>query len=727
MFNAVNNSQLLTLGIQDGVILRGIASHEKAGKPSSEQVRHAASAEFAMAGFLIDPDNLLGMGTGEVAQCLEAAREVTGSNRCYRTLFPGFPEKVAATDTATLVIHQIIHYFSYGTWGVMGDTHRWDNEDISVILSNARHLGVKDVREYAQETFLKYSRLTRALSDVELRRMELLAEYLPLSNDDTVEALVSMNHRENMVNIAIFIINARAKGDNDADAMVSLLIERVHHIDTVLRLILARYGREETRGRYSGDGFDLAVYHLSDRDASSVRMAFIPHGVRRGIVNAVVRCTGNGGAFRYDLLMARKRLWARVFNAIHAKSLARSSTAWQEAVDVVYDNVPYRTMNSVVKSHMDNGDAIKAVDAYLEARAFSLLVRNAVALTRVASTKKDAQYVASSIEEASKSHRIPLSTLISAYNGVMVNGTGLGSTVTISGHGNIHRESKELPAERKSALLDAISAAMVNQLSKVEAELPDVIGVDDDTPVSISAREASLGDRNMEKGERVSLPEDGDAIRLFTHWRNGNYAYVDLDLGVTLVDADFSQSRVITWDNSYYDSSRALAVYSGDITSAPGEKGASEFIDVNIDNAVNHGYRYAIHSVYSYSGQKMCSVDHISGAMIRSGVGDKGDVFDGRTVSTAFTSTADARGIAGFAIDLETRELIWLDINSSGFVGAYSSATSGELLPRIKAEMLAPKLTRGQLMRLLAASHGVPVSDEPVDRELLDNVMHITR
>ena len=309
----------------------------------------------------------------------------------------------------------------------------------------------------------------------------------------------------------------------------------------------------------------------------------------------------------------------------------------------------------------------------------------------------------------------------------MVNGTGLGSTVTIAGHGNIHRESKELPAERKNALLDAISAAMVSQLSKVETELPDVIGVDDDTPVSISAREASLGDRNMEKGERVSLPEDGDTIRLFTHWRNGNQGRVDLDLGVTLVDADFSQSRVITWDNFYYDSSRALAVYSGDITSAPGEEGASEFIDVNIDNAMNHGCRYAIHSVYSYSGQKMCNVDHISGAMIRSGVGDKGDVFDGRTVSTAFTSTADARGIAGFAIDLETRELIWLDINSSSSVSAYSSATSEELLPRIKAEMLAPKLTRGQLMRLLAASHGIPVSDEPVDRELLDNVMHITR
>lgn len=727
MFNAVNNSQLLTLGIQDGVILRGIASHEKAGKPSSEQVRHAASAEFAMAGFLVNPDDFLGMSTEEVSKGIEAAREVTGGNRCYRTLFPGFPERVAATETATLVIHQILHYFSYGTWGVMGNTHRWDNEDISVILSNARHLGVKDVREYAQETFLKYSRLTRALSDVELRRMELLAEYLPLSNDDVVDTLVSMNHRENMVNIAIFIINARSKSNSDANAMVSLLIEKTNHIDTVLRLILAGYGREETRGRYSGDGFDLAVHHLSDRDASSVRMAFIPHGVRRGIVNAVVRCTGNGGAFRYDLLVARKRLWARVFNAIHAKSLARSSDRWQGAVDVVYGNVEYNTMNSVVKTHMDSGEVVKAVDAYLEARAFSLLVRNAVALTRVASAKKDAQYVANSIEEASVSHRIPLSTLVSAYNGVMVNGTGLGSTVTIAGHGNIHRESKELPAERKNALLDALSAAMVNQLSKVDIELPDTIGVNDDTPVPTSAREASYSDRNMEKGERVSLPEDGDTIRLFTHWRNGNQGRVDLDLGVTLVDSDFSKSHVITWNSFWDDDSRALAVYSGDITDAPGKKGVSEFIDVNIDNAVNHGYRYAIHSVYSYSGQKMCNVDHISGAMIRSGFGEKGDVFDSRTVSTAFTSAADTRSIAGFAIDLETRELIWLDINSSGSVGAYSSATSEELLPRIKAEMLAPKLTRGQLMLLLAASHGVPVSDEPVDRELLDNVMHITR
>lgn len=77
-------------------------------------------------------------------------------------------------------------------------------------------------------------------------------------------------------------------------------------------------------------------------------------------------------------------------------------------------------------------------------------------------------------------------------------------------------------------------------------------------------------------------------------------------------------------------------MHSGDITRAPAPKGASEFIDINIQKLVEMGFRYVVMDVRSYSQIPFDELEEcFAGFMLRENLVSS-EVFEARTVKMKF-------------------------------------------------------------------------------------------
>ena len=102
--------------------------------------------------------------------------------------------------------------------------------------------------------------------------------------------------------------------------------------------------------------------------------------------------------------------------------------------------------------------------------------------------------------------------------------------------------------------------------------------------------------------------------------------------------------------------------YSGDQTS--GYNGGSEYFDVDLEAFIaeypNAEYLVFCNNVYSGVPFSRCLCK--AGYMDRD-ILDSGEVFEPRTVSTSFRITCDSTFAYLFGIDLQTKELVWLNVS----------------------------------------------------------------
>ena len=92
----------------------------------------------------------------------------------------------------------------------------------------------------------------------------------------------------------------------------------------------------------------------------------------------------------------------------------------------------------------------------------------------------------------------------------------------------------------------------------------------------------------------MQLPDD-NVIRFFLWWKEGKIdgkatGRVDLDLSATIFRSNWKYMNHISYTN--LKEAKLGCCHSGDITSAP--KGASEFIDIDLEKVRAAGGRYAV-------------------------------------------------------------------------------------------------------------------------------------
>ncbi len=229
----------------------------------------------------------------------------------------------------------------------------------------------------------------------------------------------------------------------------------------------------------------------------------------------------------------------------------------------------------------------------------------------------------------------------------------------------VHNENPEELQKRKSFVKPEIAAAVNEKLfENIKTLLKGRLGkvyIDPDManyalPLQEAASQGGFG--VLAKGTRLKI-DMSKKVRGFTYWEKVN----DIDLSVIGLDNEGKQYE-FSWRTMAGKPSQAI-VYSGDETS--GYNGGSEFFDVDVQlfRKENPNVRYLIFCDNVYSDLNFSQCVCRAGYMIRD-INDSGQIYEPKTVESAFAINCESTFAYLFALDLYSSELIWLNIARSG-------------------------------------------------------------
>lgn len=229
-------------------------------------------------------------------------------------------------------------------------------------------------------------------------------------------------------------------------------------------------------------------------------------------------------------------------------------------------------------------------------------------------------------------------------------------------------------------LLDAAVVAEVVEVVQAELlaragrlERFDVALLDEglkDVTVPFRERHSARALVRVPRGSRLPLPE-GDTLRLFLHWAEPAGLRVDLDLSVVLYDDAWRMAGIC--DYTALRVADGAAIHSGDLTSAPAPLGASEFVDLDLPKLRAAGVRHLVMVVFAYNDVPFDVLnDAFAGFMSRRD--RRGEVFDARTVEQRFDLQGNAKIAIPAVLDVETRTLLWADVNLPPALRFHSAA-----------------------------------------------------
>ena len=205
--------------------------------------------------------------------------------------------------------------------------------------------------------------------------------------------------------------------------------------------------------------------------------------------------------------------------------------------------------------------------------------------------------------------------------------------------------------------------ALVQQYSK-RSPLGNV-WIDDELKnfiIPFSQRSANSTYKSMTRGSRFTLAKSN--VRFFIWWTNTEFGCypVDLDLSVAFYNENWGYVGHVSYTELKNSSLRCY--HSGDITNGGdfGGKGASEFIDVDLDAMLSEGVHYVVPQVYSYSGENFNQVPCTFGWMEREDL-NSGEIYEPTTVENQISLTSTGRISVPLVIDCKERKIIWTDLS----------------------------------------------------------------
>lgn len=689
--------------LRNGIIIR---SSKKRNEPATA-VDYAFVIEMANLGFKVDPEEIRTVNEKDFTKVLKNARKVVGADRDMKPIYPGFPKQVQDLSTLTLLVEQILHYWTNGELlPDYPDVVRAQIPLKDIVRLNPRETKVMTASEAADFFITKLTTDTIALSDND---KEILAGAVDLKTFTIDEATEVIRAAKNGENLQSFVLLAKdkLKSAHSLNEMVQAWVPAVHNVDELLRVVLA-LATEPVENTLTVN-YDQAVRNLDDTWAKTLRMVNISRDSRRVVLN---RLSELSNGYKVDAVIAHRNLWRRVMRMIHPYSLSLDVNA-KKAVDIIHENIEYHTFNSLVEDALTKED-VKTVVDLLSAHQPGNLLRRIVAVLRMVKNDGDANALAVAIVKVA--HKARLTTLVSAYNGVLVANDTHAHITRVAGLHNtlVEKEARIVPEAYLRDVVQAIRDAIVEKLATSTEAPVAPVGIVNDNAVSLVTRDASTSDRSMERGEKFDLSLNDGTIRLFNHWRNNQARSGYIDTGVVILDSELKNLDVITWNS--WAGGRDWATYSGDKLVKPGDE-AVEYIDVDVKKLKKNypDASWAVMTLQSYSGFPLNDVDVIAGVMVRSEP-DSGEVFDPRTLATAFKPSIASLQAVPLAVDLKSGQMVWVDSSSGSTATGMSAVNDTNVGAVLYDEIVRPRLTVGELAELWAEAHGIETVDTPADK-----------
>ena len=207
------------------------------------------------------------------------------------------------------------------------------------------------------------------------------------------------------------------------------------------------------------------------------------------------------------------------------------------------------------------------------------------------------------------------------------------------------------------------------------------------------------------RGQRVPIQADKKTLRVFAYWydERGNQ---DLDMHGFLLGTTGKTFQL--GYNGHHTST--LGCYSGDVRHRRGA--CAEYVDINIEEAINAGYKYFIPVVHNYERGALKDVkDCVTGHMAVE-FAQSNPLWVPANVTQCIKPATESRVVLSGAYDLETKEYIHLDLdwgNFSSYVRGYGSKS---FFKAIESYIELPKLSLYDLLTWHVEARGRNVGKE---------------
>ena len=162
---------------------------------------------------------------------------------------------------------------------------------------------------------------------------------------------------------------------------------------------------------------------------------------------------------------------------------------------------------------------------------------------------------------------------------------------------------------------------------------------------------------SVPKGMRYELKSN--IVRFFVHWIQKDIPE-DLDLHAFLYKSE-NEIDNIGWNTGL---ARTYAVHSGDVLNQSGK--CAEYVDVDLDACREAGFKYVVMDACNYKGRGMDTLPVWLGYSNRTSIQGGNKFWHPEDVDLTIPVTSKTDSVAAMMVDIENREMILLDCETSG-------------------------------------------------------------
>lgn len=615
-------------------------------------------------------------------QMVEYAAHMLGKN-VPDAFYRGFPKSVKKLPIDKLLIDQIVTYFvTYG----MGDF-------------SASRQSIFETKEDMERTIYKEA---GSIKDFEI-----------VSEEDAVKRII--DYVNNMFASTRPLNDEALKVASLAVPDFDIRPERVASKNTSVRMYLLTGRLEFTKDLYLSDTIKLVeeMHFEQYKNSYPLDLRFqtnylnLPNQKRKLVIKLIDQCFETG---RADIgnCYEKKKMWAGLLHHIHYVAKTKEAKEFLSAMRGKENHSAY----SAFEKALEKDGAVAAANVLLQKKGPGALLRNTNYLASRCRSEEELDDLTRLAFGGEKTNPVILLQLLCMYYGKERTGK-LGRTFQFTKHNllRIHHETEEEEKRRRSDLTDKQSEKILASLrTRLQQALSGRIGKvyihpemeNFAVPLKESASQGGLG--VLPSGSRIPIGEHRK-IRGFTYWEKVD----DIDLSVIGLDEEGKQTE-FSWRTMAENQCDAIA-YSGDQTS--GYNGGSEYFDIVVPEfrKMFPETRYLVFCDNIFSRLTFDRCICRAGYMVRDEE-DSGEIFDPRTVASSFTVNAPGRFCYLFGIDLETDELVWMNLARDADVAVAGTTPMSFLIEKF---YIAGYLNLKILFTMLADE----VVDDPEEAEVL--------
>lgn len=631
-------------------------------------------------------------------------KELRGGDREYRMMYPQFPHQVMEMSNDELFINAILHYWTNGTFMpeestrlrtiyVPADIHYDELEVIQMTTTPNDYLDIIENLFTANTS----------LSEDDKKDLD---EYMQIV-DLSLTVLPEIPYKENLAAVAgMYLKYAK-------EFRVSAIKNWFKTATDVLRFYAA----------------------ISDADVSLAKppkFRSLSYRERRLLMN-LLASVGNleEDMWRYP------EYWKRAGERIHPGKFKKDKyTKVNEAFNAIRSKKKHISFAGKVEANLLHGDYKKAIDR-LTTRPGEL-VRRLDHLARLTmNNPEEYNYLINALGTVVDDVEVPV--LLQAWNHFCsrqeeTNLPRIFFPKSSTGQKTYVKEETlpELPLKIVQGITSKLYLAILSHFAK--KEFLGAVYIDpavEKVIIPNAQRSASSMSKIITRGSRVPMKKDMKYFRPYIWWTNmKDGTRVDLDLSVVVFNENLERLTSVSYMN--LRNMEYGIVHSGDITNGGDYTGpgVAEFIDCNIEKCKKQGARYLMMTIHLYSGgPKISDIGNVSAGYMELREDDvdmRGhtsrynndtirEVFQIQNVALDFTVTTEATVATPVIIDLETNELIWVDLAGDPtnalyhFVGNNVHSSAEALVYNLKATMFSDKIKLFDLITMHADARGMLV------------------